>query len=326
MPRKKVQTHSVDDAQDLLAVAQRKRAGKQAPAAVQTSRKKAGEREESVSRGDSDPWNAHSGDDDTRRGADWPTFLLTAVAVVVIVLTGMSLRMAPPAAQHTEVLAPDGVPTDLMREWLRGFHDSELLFRRPDAQTLDAFAAYLRNRTAVDEVHSVRLRHHHQAGRHPMKLAIDVTLHRPMLPVMLANGERAWLGERGHILPGILPGPSDRPLVRGIEYADGSIVDEIVAVWPQLHTRLHRTMPGLIREIHAHAPLPNSDDHGVIFTTSPGTVLVWGNPEESRYGVSREQRLSNLIHTLRSQGDLRRVPEINVRFHEPFAVVASQPR
>lgn len=329
MPRKKVVTQSVDDAQDLLDIAQRKRAGKGASASPpkRSPRKaKAEQADTSTSRADNDPWNARASDEQRKVGSDWPTVLLTVVAVLVIVLTGISLRSAPAPAQHTEVMTPEGVPTDLMRQWLRGFHDSEMLFQRPSTATLDAFAAYLRNRTAVDAVHGVRLRHHPEAGQYPMQLEIDLQLHKPMLPVMLANGERAWLGERGHVLPGILAGPIDLPLVRGIEYADASVVKEVLAIWPQLHQRLHREMPGLIREIRCHEPLPNSDDHGLVFTTAPGTLLVWGHPDESRYGVSREQRLSNLIHTLRSQGDLRRVPEINVRFSEPFAVVASQER
>ena len=50
-------------------------------------------------------------------------------------------------------------------------------------------------------------------------------------------------------------------------------------------------------------------------------MLTWGHPSEARFGVSRDQRLEHLVHTLRCQGDLRRVPEINVRFSEPFAVV-----
>jgi hypothetical protein len=146
-------------------------------------------------------------------------------------------------------------------------------------------------------------------------------LRKPLLPAAWKTGEMSWISDDGRILPGILNGPKGQPKVRGIEDSDQESIDELVAIWPKLSREIESFLPKLVSEIHLNAPLGSADQRGLVLLTNPGTKLTWGHPSEARFGVTREQRLEHLVHTLRCQGNLRRVPEINVRFSEPFAVV-----
>lgn len=330
-PSRSGATSADDDAQALIAAATSRRQSPkgvtgQARKALAKGRKHHAQSEEDEApretRSGSDPWAGVTYDEDhCPRRWSLSTILLCMVAVTALALSVIAWRSAPPPTAHCVLTQPAGVPRALFAQWVRGFPDSEALFSRPDLRTLESFAAYLGSQAAVREVRSIRLEPGEGSHRGQMVLQIDLALRKPILPVILATGERAWLSESGHLLPGVLDGPQGQPLVRGIEYASAAVINELVAVWPDLSRSIHAFMPGLITEIRCDAPLGSSEQLGLVFVTQPGTLLTWGNPSEVRYGVSREQRLRNLVHTLRCQGDLRRVPEINVRFHEPFAVV-----
>ena len=57
----------------------------------------------------------------------------------------------------------------------------------------------------------------------------------------------------------------------------------------------------------------------MVLYTRHGSRLIWGRPGEERYGVREEDKVRDLIHTIRSHGDLGRIAAINVRFKEPFS-------
>jgi hypothetical protein len=114
-------------------------------------------------------------------------------------------------------------------------------------------------------------------------------------------------------------------VVRGLEEAGPEAVTELTELWPRLHKQLKSlkldpTGAGLISAIRCDQPLAGGRS-GIAMYTRQGTVLVWGAPEEDDFGPSVETKVRNLIHTLRCQGDLRRVEEVNVRFNDPFAVL-----
>jgi hypothetical protein len=125
------------------------------------------------------------------------------------------------------------------------------------------------------------------------------------------------------VLPGTLPGGSAqrRPLVQGLEDAGAAAARAAVELWQRLEGRLE---PGLIAQIHLNAPLEEAvpgapaPARGLVLVSRQGTRLVWGRPEEERFGAAADARAEALLHTIRCQGDLGPVAAINVRFRQPF--------
>jgi hypothetical protein len=188
---------------------------------------------------------------------------------------------------------------------------------------LDKLADFLRQQPMVAEVRPITVIHEpdprdEQNLRRTMELAVG--LRQPVMPVVLASGERAWVDQEGQILPGALPGPSlRRPALRAIE--QGGIVNTraALALWAQLEPQLE---PGLVTDIHLYDRLDvKGVRRGIVLYTRQGSRLIWGSPSEERYGVRSEDKLRDLIHTIRCQGDLGRIATINVRFRQPFFIL-----
>jgi hypothetical protein len=55
-----------------------------------------------------------------------------------------------------------------------------------------------------------------------------------------------------------------------------------------------------------------------VLYTRQGAKFIWGAPGEERFGVQSEDKVRDLVHTIKCQGDLSRIERINVRFKEPF--------
>ncbi|TVR43435.1 MAG: cell division protein FtsQ [Planctomycetota bacterium] len=331
-----------DDGQELLAAAAAKVGKKVAAASQQTATGKpaagiskprrqrrritVSEDGETINRDEdrqsSDPWSgAHSSVNHESPRPVFGAVLCTIVATTILALSVIAWRNGPDPVQASLLQAPPEVPRALFRQWVQAFPDSEALFQRPDLATMEAFAAFLSSQPAVRRVETIRLDPSSIPENGALTLQIQLDMRRPLLPVILASGERAWISDDGVLLPGILDGPRNMPMVRGLEGTNNDIIMELIQIWPSLSQSIASFMPNLISEIHVDAAMPQSNRPGLVFHTRPGTRLVWGSPEEHRFGVDQDKRLRNLIHTLRCQGDLRRVPEINVRFHEPFAIV-----
>ena len=276
---------------------------------------------DSDTRSSSDAWAGVSEPGSAKGSINFRSVILCLVACASLALSISAWRSAPQPNQRGVLLPPTEVPRPLFRQWVLAFPDSSALFARPDQDTLEAFAAFLGSQVSVKQVRGVRLEPDPNGAPGSSRLAIDLEMRKPLLPVVLETGEQSWISNDGRILPGILNGPKGQPKVRGIEYSDQESIDELVAIWPRLSREIDSFLPKLVSEIHLNAPLGSGTQRGLVFLTNPGTILTWGHPSEARFGVNREQRLEHLVHTLRCQGDLRRVPEINVRFSEPFAVV-----
>jgi hypothetical protein len=139
------------------------------------------------------------------------------------------------------------------------------------------------------------------------------------MPVVLANGERHWVDSDGRVLPGILPAPATpRPVLRGIEIGRPAALGEALALWRELEPQVE---PGLISEIRLYDDLDLANQRGVVLYTRQGSRLIWGRPDDDRYGVDRSRKVRDLVHTIRCQGDLSRIAVINVRFSQPFFVL-----
>ena len=65
-------------------------------------------------------------------------------------------------------------------------------------------------------------------------------------------------------------------------------------------------------------PAVPAQPRGIVLATRQGARLVWGRPGEERFGVQPDEKVRDLVHTLKCQGDLSRIDSVNVRFHEPF--------
>jgi len=246
-------------------------------------------------------------------------WIAVASAIVVLGLSAVAMGRAPTAPPVQELLpsADVHVPELLVERWVRSFPQRSNL-ARPDRALLSDFAEHLRAQAAVAEVRSLRLGYRGAGVAKHRVIELELRLRRPVLPIMLGNGERAWVDREGVVLPGLLAGPDEEPVLRGYEQAGREALAEVLAVWPLLREHLP---PGLVTAIHLDYPLDDERQRGIAFLTKPGTTLIWGDSDEGRFGLDHARKARNLLHTLRSHGDLRRVAAINVRFPEPFSVM-----
>ncbi|MDA3960363.1 MAG: hypothetical protein PF961_06210 [Planctomycetota bacterium] len=243
-----------------------------------------------------------------------------AIAALVVVGTmSVASSMRAPSAAPLQGIRFEGVrvPTLLQEQWLRGFHRFDQLRRMPDRVVLDEFAVHLSKRPSVAGVEVVELVWRERPGQDPIReVSVGLSLRQPVLPVMLARGQRAWVDRDGVVLSPLLDGPKGEPVVRGYEEGGVAAMKELLTVWPQLREELPK---GLVTEVYLDHPLGTAQQRGIVFVTRPGTKLIWGQPNEDRFGLSRERKIRNLVHTLSCQGDLSKVDTINVRFPDPFA-------
>lgn len=204
--------------------------------------------------------------------------------------------------------------------WMRSFPQFTQL-KEGRQETLDQLAVFLRARPMVSEVRTVSVVHEPSA-QNPEQLQrtleVVMALRQPVMPVVLGTGERAWVDADGWLLPGSLAGPSvKRPVLRAIEWAGIDGVKSALSLWKRLEPQVE---PGLITDIHLHDVLDKRGvSRGVVLYTRHGSRLIWGRPGEERFGVREEDKVRDLIHTIRSHGDLGRIAAINVRFKEPFS-------
>ncbi len=227
-------------------------------------------------------------------------------------VTGFQVQWLPgPKVADAEVLA-----------WVRSFPHAAKL-RNGDPAVLTALAEHLRKQPIVAEIREVSVVHVPMAS-HPEQLQrnlrIVAALRQPVLPVVLASGERAWIDDQGYLLPGTLPGPTiRRPVLREIEWAGIEGVRAALQMWKLLELQVE---PGLITDIHLYQPLDQRGlQRGIVLYTRHGSRLIWGRPGDDRYGIKPEDKVRDLVHSMRSQGDVSRVAAINVRFKQPYFVL-----
>jgi hypothetical protein len=245
--------------------------------------------------------------------------LLAALPVALLaVLTALSAERSPRLSGPVQLrMIGDNIPEPLKVQLERGFPDYARLITRPDAALVQAYALYLGQRSLVYQVNKVEVVGEVQCGKPQCVVQVDVRLRKPLLPAELANGQRVWISDDGRLLPGILRGPYQAPLVRGLEQGGEAAIQEAVACWTSIQSQIR---PDLIREIRCDHPM-SGGGHGLALITRPGTVIVWGAPSENRFGLTARAKAANLVHTLACQGDLARVAEINVRFSQAFATL-----
>ncbi|HEX3133097.1 MAG TPA: hypothetical protein VHX44_05875 [Planctomycetota bacterium] len=247
-----------------------------------------------------------------------------AMIAVLVVFSCYSIDKAPtplPVSGFRVAWLPGPkIARDDVLGWMRAFPEFGLL-RDARPEVLDHLATFLRKQPMVSEVRSVSVVHEPSA-QEPQKLqrTLEVTmaLRQPVMPVVLATGERAWVDANGWLLPGSLAEPSvRRPVLRAIEWAGIDGVRSALSLWKQLEPQIE---PGLVTDIHLHDVLDKRGvQRGVVLYTRHGSRLIWGRPGEERFGVREEDKVRDLIHTIRSNGDLGRIAAINVRFKEPFS-------
>lgn len=251
-----------------------------------------------------------------------------AMITVLVVFSFYSINKAPtplPVSGFRVTWLPGPkIAREEVLGWMRAFPGFPQL-REGRQETLDALAVFLRKQPMVSEVRSVSVVHEPKP-QNPEQLqrTIEVTmaLRQPVMPVVLATGERAWVDGEGWLLPGSLAGPSvRRPVLRAIEWAGIDGVRSALSLWKRLETQIE---PGLVTDIHLHDVIDKRGvQRGVVLYTRQGSRLIWGRPGEEKYGVREEDKVRDLIHTIRSHGDLNRIAAINVRFKEPFSELRS---
>ena len=264
-------------------------------------------------------WTKHGA---LRLGA-WGCAAVAMIAVLVV-FSCYSIDKAPtplPVSGFRIAWLPGPkVARDDVLGWMKTFpHFAQL--RDGRQETLDELAVFLRKQPVVSEVRTVSVVHEPNAKQPEQlqrTLEVVMALRQPVMPVVLASGERAWVDAEGWLLPGSLPGPSvKRPVLRAIEWAGIDGVRSALSLWKRLESQIEH---GLVTDIHLHDVLDKRGvQRGVVLYTRHGSRLIWGRPGEERYGVREEDKVRDLIHTIRSHGDLNRIAAVNVRFKEPFS-------
>lgn len=251
----------------------------------------------------------------------WGACALAAL-LVVAVLSASGWWRAPVPAPLAGIYIDGGneVPAELKRRWLRSFHGVTALRQDPNHATLDALAIHLAQQPEVARVGRIGLEWRRHEGQLRRMVVAGVRMREPLMPVMLASGERAWVDGDGVLLPGILSGPSGQPVLRNLEQGGLEALHEALAAWPLVAAQLPH---GLITAIDLDHPFhARLQQRGIVFLTRYGNRLEWGRPGDERFGLDPARKARHLAHTLACQGDLSQVPVVSVRFDEPHFVLA----
>ncbi len=252
---------------------------------------------------------------------------LVITALIVGSVYAIGRAPAPMAVSNVRVIYAAGpqLPQAEALALIRSFPGREQL-KDGKPEVLAQLAAHLRKQPVVAAVRAISVVHEPDP-RDPQRLRrtleVALALRQPMMPVILASGERAWVDGEGWLLPGSLPGPvTQRPVLRAIEWSGVEGVRAAIALWRLLEPQLE---PGLVTDIHLNDALDSRGlTRGIVLYTRHGSRLIWGKPGEERYGVRNEDKARDLVHTLRAQGDLNRLAAVNVRFKQPFFILRNQ--
>ena len=194
-------------------------------------------------------------------------------------------------------------------------------FKNPSAEDLNDFAAYLEKQSTIASVQHLELSYIERKDRLQRSLLIHVDLRTPEMPVILSNGQKAWVDAEGVLLPGLMPVPeayADRPVIRSIEQHPTAL-SEVLSFWPDLEDVIEAD---LITDIFLDEVMQRSTNgmvlqRGIVLKTKQGTRIHWGRPGDDRFGLSNQDKIRNLLRTLNSQGNLRNTDVIDVRHSEP---------
>ena len=205
-------------------------------------------------------------------------------------------------------------------------HGKAIYFKNPSHEELSDFAEYLESQSTIAEVNDITLTYIDKKGELQRSLAINVDLRTPEMPVILNNGQKAWVDLEGVLLPGLMPVPQgyeDRPVIRGIE-EHRLALQEVLSFWQDLEDVIE---PDLITDIQLNGVLQRSTNgqvtqRGIVLVTKPGTRIHWGRPGDEQFGLTPADKIRNLVRTLKSQGDLQNTEIIDVRHSEPKYVLA----
>ena len=271
---------------------------------------------------DAGPGAGPPGEPAARGPRAWTAACICAALAVAVLSTAAiaNLPRALPVEDRPVVTWLEG-PTANQREidgWLASFPYRDQL-AEANGWVMGKLADHLLAQPGVGEVRRIDLVYEpitsggkNRLGR---KLRIEMGMRRPYMPGVLASGQRVWIDADGVILPGSLTGPDKRrPLVRGLEDSPGSLRSAVEA-WRRIEPYVD---PNLVLGIHCSEALNDAGDRGIVMLTRTGTRLIWGRPDEDRFGRDTEAKARDLIHTIRCQGDLGRVAAVNVRFAKPF--------
>ncbi len=285
----------------------------------------------------------------------WSAVAIIAAAALILlslIAVGDLPKPLPVANVTISWLPGPRVPDAEVLSWLRRCPQFDKL-NEPNEWVLQKLADHLRALPAVAEVRQVRLYHENgkvsavrrTTGKPPVLVQVEgirrtvevqIGLRQPYLPAVLKDGTRAWIDSQGVVLPGVLPNPGvQRPLVRGLEAGGRAGVLTAVDLWTRLEPQIEKglvsdivlndvldplvlTPPTVSGSTQPPAVISVSAPRGVVLYTRQGSKLIWGRPGEERFGVQVDDKIRDLVHTIKCQGDLSRIERINVRFKEPF--------
>lgn len=266
-----------------------------------------------------------------------------AAAMIVMTVTILAWTRAPeppfmPLSWHSFQVSTEQqqlLPEKIWRSYVNKYPaikswvikgEEQKHFKNPTQNELEHFAAYLEEQGTIEEVNDIKLSYVERGEKLQRAMCINVSLRLPEMPVILANGQKAWVDDNGILLPGLMPVPEacqNRPVVRDIEEHPEAL-QEVLDFWPRLEAVIEAD---LISSIYLNHVMQRSVagtvlQRGIVLTTRQGTRIHWGRAGDERYGLSADDKIRNLLRTLKSQGDLNNTSIIDVRHSQPNYVLA----
>jgi hypothetical protein len=238
-------------------------------------------------------------------------------------LCGLAWQRAPqrlaPKALTMVNLTGERVPSALVDRLYRAYpRHGEL--GQPDPALLRDFAAHLATQNAIAAVDGVDVCYEvDHAGQARQVLFARVAVREPLLAVQVAPGRVQAVDAEGIFLPEFLVAPSGHPQVFGLQAAGRPALDELLALWPLLSTRVD---PASIASIDLAGDLRRRAQRGLVLHMRNGVTVLWGMPGEARYGVDHQLQVEQLAHALQCQGAAGSDAVIDVRFDQARYVSA----
>jgi hypothetical protein len=254
------------------------------------------------------------------------TWLLASVIAMSLVLLAIAPRFEAPAAQGVDFIGQDNPPASAAREWLLGYGGIYDVLADPSQERLQGLSAHLIAQPEIAEVFAVRPRWSRTGQR---LLEVEADLREAAYHVLLADGTKRYIARDGVLLPIVMPAPpAGAPQIRRLAAAGPEAFAFADALWQELlatDTSLAAQFPIIDLHWPLQHPLAAQQEFGVAFITQHGAPFLLGRADEIRYGHGVKERVADLVHLLRCQGDPSTLAGAQLRFPQPRAMLARSP-
>ena len=207
-------------------------------------------------------------------------------------------------AVGVDFVSGDTPPAVAARRWLLAYPHIHEVLASPQPLALADLGRHLASQPEVLAVHAVRPRWSESGHR---LLEVSATLRQSAYHVELADGSRHFLARDGVLLPRVMaPPPATAPVMRNLSEGGPDALAFADQLWQKLVT-YDRGIAEQFPVIDLHWPLQHPlavpQEFGVAFVRADGALFLMGRADEVAYGHGVADRIADLCHLIRCQGD-----------------------